>query len=188
MKNNIHIILYFFNFYEDRKFGDDEIPIIEEIVNHKSSKIIYVITHSNPNASNKQKKKCIIQINEGIQNKTKNNSKVFQETQEGGMLKASEENVVFVNFHLDKKTNSQEFGKKELFKKIHDFFILSEDYKEYSSNKNKYNKDFIEKEAERLREEGKHLLLSNKVWCGVVGIIPIFDWVMQKYVIKKNAV
>ena len=56
MKNNIHIILYFFNFYEDRKFGDDEIPIIEEIVNHKSSKIIYVITHSNPNASNKQKK------------------------------------------------------------------------------------------------------------------------------------
>ena len=121
MKNNIHIILYFFNFYEDRKFGDDEIPIIEEIVNHKSSKIIYVITHSNPNASNKQKKKSIIQINEGIQNKTKNNSKVFQETQEGGMLKASEENVVFVNFHLDKKTNSQEFGKKELFKKIHDF-------------------------------------------------------------------
>ena len=104
------------------------------------------------------------------------------------MLKASEENVVFVNFHLDKKTNSQEFGKKELFKKIHDFFILSEDYKEYSSNKNKYNKDFIEKEAERLREEGKHLLLSNKVWGGVVGIIPIFDWVMQKYVIKKNAV
>ena len=189
MKNKIHIILYFLNYLEERKFSDEEIPIIEEIINY-NAKIIYVITHSTISITNKQKKKCINQINEGIQEKSKKNQNVYAQTQENGVLKASEENVVFVNFHKDKKTGSQPFGKMELFRKIHDFFILSEDYNEYLLNKDKKynNKEFIEKEAERLREEGKHLLLSNKVWGGIVGILPIADWALQKFVIKKNAV
>ena len=31
------------------------------------------------------------------------------------------------------------------------------------------------------------MLLSNKVWGGIVGIIPGIDWILQKFVIKKNA-
>lgn len=31
------------------------------------------------------------------------------------------------------------------------------------------------------------MLFSNKIWGGAVGIIPGIDWVLQKFVIKKNA-
>ena len=44
------------------------------------------------------------------------------------MLEAKENNVVFVNFRKD-DNNPEVFGKKELFQKIHDFFIDSESYK-----------------------------------------------------------
>ena len=38
--------------------------------------------------------------------------------------------------------------------------------------------------SKKLRPEDKE---SNKVWGGVVGIIPGLDWLLQKFVIKKNA-
>jgi hypothetical protein len=31
------------------------------------------------------------------------------------------------------------------------------------------------------------MLFWNKVWGGVVGILPGVDWVLQKFVVKKNA-
>ena len=45
----------------------------------------------------------------------------------------------------------------------------------------------IKENAEKLRARGKELLLANKVWGGIVGIIPGLDWVLQKFVVKKNA-
>ena len=30
-------------------------------------------------------------------------------------------------------------------------------------------------------------MLANKVWGGIVGIIPGIDWILQKFVVKKNA-
>ena len=39
----------------------------------------------------------------------------------------------------------------------------------------------------KLREEAKKILLSNKIWGSVVGILPGVDWALQKFVIKKNA-
>ena len=57
LKDNLHIILYFLNHQDKRAFGKLEVPFLEEIFKHKSSKIIYVITHSTPNANNNQKKK-----------------------------------------------------------------------------------------------------------------------------------
>ena len=100
------------------------------------------------------------------------------------MLHASEKNGAFVNFHKDIKTHFEPFGKRELFKKIHDFFVMSEDF---ISSKNKLDPNIIEKNALKLREQGRDLLFSNKVWGGVVGIIPGVDWALQKYVVKKNA-
>lgn len=41
IKDNLHIVLYFLRYTEDRKFMDLELPILEELVKHKSTKIIY---------------------------------------------------------------------------------------------------------------------------------------------------
>ena len=67
---------------------------------------------------------------------------------------------------------------------IHDFFIQSEDYK---NSLKKLDENLINENAARLRAQGKELLLANKVWGGVVGILPGIDWVLQKFVVKKNA-
>lgn len=97
---------------------------------------------------------------------------------------ASADNVVFVNFHRDNKNGFEPFGIQELFQKIYIYFIKSEDY--INSNE-KLDDQNVKKQAERLRAQAKEMLLSNKVWGGVVGIIPGVDWLLQKFVIKKNA-
>ena len=181
IKDNLHLILYFFNYNEDRLFMELEMPILEELCNHRSSKVIYVITHSDPDMDEIDKEIKINNINVGLQNITKSNSAVFKETKPGGMLMASLDNVVFVNFHKDNKTKFEPFGTKDLFRKMYDFFIKTEDY--INSNK----KQNYEEQAKRLRAQAEDILLSNKIWGGVVGIIPGVDWLLQKFVIKKNA-
>lgn len=57
IKDNLHIILYFINSSEKRTFQELELPILEEIIKHKSSKIIYVVTHCNKNMTANAKKK-----------------------------------------------------------------------------------------------------------------------------------
>ena len=183
IKDNLHIILYFLNYGEQRAFANLELPILEEVCNHKTSKIINVITHSNPNMDDQDKEDKIDNINEGLQNITIN-SKIHNETIDKGMLVASADNVVFVNFHRDNKNGFEPFGIQELFQKIYIYFIKSEDY--INSNE-KLDDQNVKKQAERLRAQAKEMLLSNKVWGGVVGIIPGDDWLLQKFVIKKNA-
>ena len=77
-----------------------------------------------------------------------------------------------------------QFGKKDLFEAIHDSFIQSEDYKK---SLEKLDENIIKENSDKLRARGKELLLRNKVWGGIVGIIPGLDWVLQKFVVKKNA-
>ena len=184
IKDNLHIILYFININGTRTFQELEAPILEEIIKHKTCKIIYVMTHCNKNISQNQKARKIRQIYEGIQGITKKNDAVFKETLEGGMLFPSLNNVVFVNFHKNYMDGSEPFGKKDLFKVIHDSFIQSEDYQK---SLEKLDENIIKENADKLRARGKELLLANKVWGGVVGIIPGLDWVLQKFVVKKNA-
>ena len=185
INDNLHIILYFIKYSEDRKFMELEYPIIEEVVKHKSSKLIYVITHSNPEIEEDDIEEEIKRINEGLQGITKDKKKnIVDEVKQGGKLFASKDNVVFVNFHKDLKSKFEPFGKKDLFQKIHDFFIESDDYKK---SLEKLDKEKINENAKKLREEGKDLLFANKVWGGVVGIIPGVDWALQKFVVKKNA-
>ena len=184
IKDNLHIILYFINYNEKRTFQELEEPILEEIIKHKTCKIIYVVTHCNNNINQNQKTRKIRQIYEGIQGITKKSEEVFKETLEGGMLFPSFNNVVFVNFHKNYDNGSQPFGKKDLFLTIHDCFIQSEDYKNSSK---KLDDKIIKENAEKLKLRGKEMLFSNKVWGGVVGIIPGVDWLLQKFVVKKNA-
>ena len=183
IKDNLHIILYFLNYGEPRTFSNLELPILEEICNYKKSKIIYVITHSNPNMNKEDKEEKIENINEGLQNITKN-SKIHDETNDKGMLVASLDNAVFVNFHRDNKNGFEPFGIKEIFKSIYIYFLKLENYDNLSK---KFDKDNVAKQAEKLRAQAKDMLLSNKIWGGVVGIFPGIDWIFQKFVIKKNA-
>jgi len=177
IKDNLHIILYFLNYHEVRKFERSEAPIFEEIKKHKSSKIIYVITHCNPNMDKFEKRDFIRTMKEGL-------NEIIND--EENILIPTMNNVVFLNFFLDLKTNFQPFGEKELYKKIHDFFIMSDVYQ--NSNKRKKNKEEIEKEALELRAKAKATLLSNKVFGAAIGAIPGVDWLVQKFLIKKDAV
>ena len=98
------------------------------------------------------------------------------------MLYPSINNVAFVNFHKNLDNGSEPYGKKDLFKMIHDHFIQSEDYK---NSLKKLDENLINENAARLRAQGKELLLANKVWGGIVGILPGIDWLLQKFVVKK---
>ena len=180
LNDKIHIILYFLNFSENRTFMELEYPMIEEILKHKNSKIIYVITHSKKDIKQKIKNKIFDRINSGIQGITKNK----QISNEIEMFKANENNVVFVNFHYDENFDIEPFGQKDLFKKIHDFFIETEDYKKF---KRELTKDEIEQNSLKLKLQAQSVLLPNKIWDAIVCIIPIVDIIIRKFVINKNA-
>lgn len=175
IKDNLHIILYFFNFLEEIKFSEFEKPMLEEIVKHKKSRIIYIITHSDMNIKSEEKSVFISQINEGVFN-------IIKQNEETDMLEANFNNVVFVNFKLDKV---EPFGVDELFQKIYDFFIESEDYK---TSLKELNPEIIKKDAEQLRQTAKSILIYHKIGAGVVGMIPGLDFLVQKYLIKKDAI
>ena len=79
MIDKIHIILYFLNYRDKRAFMEIEYLMLDEILKHESSQIIYVLTHSNPNLTGKKKEEIIERINSGIdgifENKKKNEKK-----------------------------------------------------------------------------------------------------------------
>ena len=181
LKDSIHIILYFLNFKETRTFMELEYPILEEITKHESAKVIYVMTHST-SKNPKNKKKIFDRINSGIQGVARNKP-IFNKIK---MFEATENNVIFVNFHYDEDLEIEPFGKKEFFKKIHDSFVNSENYKK--SLEKLSNKKDIEKTALKLRAQAQSILLPNKIWGAAVGIIPFADWAIQKFIIKENAV
>ena len=131
------------------------------------------------------KEEKIRNINEGLQNVTKDNSNIYKETELGRLLNASSENVVFVNFHRDNKTGFEEFGIENLFQTIYNHFVETEDY--INSTKTINNDDYIQKQAEKLRAQAEDVLFSHKIWGGLVGIIPGLDLFIQKFLIKKDA-
>lgn len=156
-----------------------EYPIIQEIIKQgKKAKLIYVITHSKLNPDSKAKNRIIDKINSGIYGITKNKpikNKI-------GLFKANNNNVVFVNFYKDNENKIPPFGKYELFKKIRDFFIISESYKQ---SQQQLSEKGLQDTIEKLKAEARHILLPNKIWGAVVGIIPFADWMIQKFIIKK---
>ena len=182
IKDNLHIILYFFNYHNKRSFENLELPMIEEIIKHQSSKIIYVVTHYKKNdeddedEENELKEEYIRRINSGIQlisKKSKNNVKISQ------FMCASLNNTIFVNFHDE---NFKEVGTEKLFNKIGEFFISSEDYLSFQKS---LSEDEIKIRAEILRKRAKDIVMSNKIWGTIIGLIPGIDWLIQKFVIKK---
>ena len=184
LKDKIHIILYFFNYNDDRLFTNNEFPLFDEIIKYPSIKIIYVITHANPQMTDNIKKSYIDNINKGLNKKRniKNYDEISKKIKE--QMKAKLDNVVFINFKKDLKWNAEPFGKEDLFKKLYDAFIETEDYK---SSLKELSTEEIDKKCEHLRNEARNVVFWNKIGGGFVGIIPGIDWILQKYVIKKNA-
>ncbi len=185
IRDKIHIILYFLTYSEDRTFMKLEAPILEELVNFKEGKVIYVITHSNPSMDDEDKEEKIQSINEGLKGVLKN-SKIFNQTEKGGFLEANLDNVVFVNFHNDKKTNFKKFGITELYHKIHEFFIQSKDYKDFKNNE-ELNIDELNERVEILKTRANDIVFANKIFGGIFHCIPPLG-LIEIFVIRKNAV
>ena len=191
IKDNLHIILYFFNYNDKRSFMALEKPILEEILQHNSSKIIYVITNSIKNIKEQQIKKTIQRINSGLEtifninnNIINDNNEIMENQKKYERLKASDDNTVFVNFLKNTDLGTKPFGIDKLFQKIHDYFEKSDDCKNLME---KLSPEAIEKKVSQLREEAEDALLANKIWGGAVGIVPGVDLLLQKFLIKKNA-
>ena len=180
LKDNIHILLYFFNYYDARTFMELEYPILEEISKNINSKLIYVITKCKPNLNIKRKKLVYDKINSGFQGITKN--KPLQE--KFNFFKANENNVVFVNFRKDEDIG-EPFGKNELFKKIHDFFLETKSYKDSLEN---LTPEKVKEKIEILKTKARYYLLPYKIFGGLSGIFPFVDIAIQKFVINKNAI
>ena len=185
LKDRIHCYLYFLNF-SNRGFTDFEAPIFEKIIKIKEAKIIYVITHSPPNLEEDDIEEYINNFNENIDKLSQN--KIFNDKQKKEIkiiLEASKKNVVFVNFRKNIKNNYNIFGIEDLFERIKYFFHESENYKK---SLEKLTEKRIKEQALKLKEQAKKVVLWNKIGGGIVGIIPGLDWVLQRYVIKENAV
>ena len=184
LKDKIHIILYFMNYSktkDTRAFTDLEYQMLEQMTKHKSSKVIYVITRGKQNLSEKNKKKFFEKINSGLQGGATKNEAIKNNID---MLKANDNNVVFVNFRVD-EDNPVIFGKKELFRKIYEFFLESESYRYF---KETLNDEKLNAEIERLKSDAWYQLLPYKIWGGIVGIFPLADMALQKFVINKKAI
>jgi len=180
MKENLHIILYFLNFNEKRAFTKLEYPMFEEIIKHESAKIIFVITHSSPNIQKKIKQKIYDRINSGIQGITKD-TQIQNKIEK---FNASENNVVFVNFHKNDLNGDEPFGQKELYNKIHDFFIESNDYK---NSLKELNEEQLELQISKLRKQAEDIIHWHKVGISILSIIPILGDVGNIF-IKKDAI
>ena len=185
LKDRIHCYLYFLNF-SNRGFTDFEAPIFEKIIKIKEAKIIYVITHSPPNLEEDDIEEYINNFNESINKLSQN--KIFNDNQKKELkiiLEATKKNVVFVNFRKNIKNNYNIFGIEDLFERIKCFFHESENYKK---SLEKLTEERIKEQALKLKEQAKKVVLWNKIGGGIVGIIPGLDWVLQRFVIKENAV
>jgi len=180
MKENLHIILYFLNFNEKRAFTKLEYPMVEEIIKHESAKIIYVITHSSPNIQKKIKQKIYDRINSGIQGITKD-TQIQNKIEK---FNASENNVVFVNFLKNDLNGDKPFGQKELYNKIHDFFIESNDYK---NSLKELNEEQLELQISKLRKQAEDIIHWHKVGIYILSAIP-FLFEIENILIKKDAI
>ena len=184
LKEQIHVILYVLKSTDERMFLDLEYDMIKEISNQKKSKLLYVLTHSSKKTN---KEEIIDRINVGIKNildknKNENLDTIFLK------MRANEDNCIFVNFHEEEYKPICGIG--QLFSKISLAAKETDIYNKYT-NKNLSDSQFkklIKEEADKRKEKAEKILLYHSIGAGAIGTIPGVDLVVQKYVIKKNAI
>ena len=186
----LHIILYFIKSTDERMFTEMEYKIFKQIIQIEDIRIIYILTYSTQKTDHKE---LIDMINTGIKSVTENafNKKKLNDIEKFNIikkLKASEGNTVFVNFYSSNKNDV--YGISDFFDTIGDHVEASKIYQKFQENcflnKDEFN-ERIKEEAEIRRLKAKDILFKHKIGGGVIGMIPLIDWALQKYVIQKDA-
>ena len=190
LRDQLHIILYFIKSTDERMFTEMEYRIFKQIIQIEDIRIIYILTYSSKKTIHKE---LIDMINMGIKSSTENafNKKKLNEIEKFNIikkLKASEGNTVFVNFYSTNKNDI--YGISDFFDTIGDHVEASKVYQKYQENcylnKDEFN-ERIKEEAEIRRLKAKDILFKHRIGGGVIGMIPLIDWALQKYVIQKDA-
>ena len=190
LKDELHIILYFIKATDERMFSEMEIKIFTQIAKHEDLRVIFVLTHSSSKTDHKE---LIDMINTGIKGvieKAKVKNKIKEEQIIGikNKLKSKESNTVFVNFYPTSKNDI--YGINEFFDTIGDHIEASKVYQSFQEgcylDKESF-KERIKQEAEIRRIRAKDVLFKHKIGGGIIGMIPVVDWALQKYVVQKDA-
>ena len=190
LKDELHIILYFIKSTDERMFSEMEYKIFKQISKHEDVRIIFVLTHS---SSKTDQKELIDMINTGINGvieNRQNKNKIKKEELDkiNNKIKASETNTVFVNFYPTAKND--EYGINEFFDTIGDHIEASKVYQNFQAGRYLDEESFkerIKEEAEIRRIKAKDVLFKHRIGGGIIGMIPVVDWALQKYVIQKDA-
>jgi GTP-binding protein EngB required for normal cell division len=190
LRDQLHIILYFIKSTDERMFTEMEYKIFKQICQIEDIRIIYILTYSSPKTDHKE---LIDMINTGIKSVTENafNKKKLNDSEKFTIikkLKASEGNTVLVNFYSTAKNDV--YGISDFFDTIGDHVEASKVYQKFQSNcyltKDEFN-ERIKEEAEIRRLKAKDVLFKHRIGGGLIGMIPLIDWALQKYVIQKDA-
>ena len=195
LQDQIHIFLYFIKSTDERMFTEMEYKIFKQILQHKDSYVIYVLTHSSEKTD---KNEIFDMINTGIRGVIDNHKKhktslITQKDLEQFQniylkMTATQDNCVFVNFH---KTNKLPvYGISDFFNKMVLFMERTEAYKRFQRN-NFINEEEFEKkikEEARIRKiRAKALISRHKIGSAIAGFLPGADYFANKYFIKKDA-
>ena len=192
LQDQIHIFLYFIKSTDERMFSEMEYYIFKQILEHKDSFVIYVLTHSTEKTDRKE---IFDMINTGIKGVINNRRKKDlidennEEKYQNIYLKmvATNDNCVFVNFH---KTNKPMYGISDFFTKIASFTERTESYKRFQKSSFISDEEFQEKikeEAKIRKIRAKALISRHKIGSAIAGIIPGADFVANRFFIKKDA-
>ena len=190
LKDEIHIILYFIKSTDERMFSEMEYKIFKQISKHEDVRVIFVLTHSSSKTDHKE---LIDMINTGIKGvlentQKKNKLKTDEISKINNKIKASESNTIFVNFYSTQK--KEEYGISEFFDIIGDHIEASKVYQNFQADCSLDKESFKEKikeEAEIRKVKAKDVLFKHRIGGGIIGMIPVVDWALQKYVVQKDA-
>lgn len=181
IKKKFHVVLILFSYVQDRMFSEFEYPVIEEICKIKDAKILYVLTKSKNDIDKNIKNKFAININtslEPIYEKLKNEIKKEKAEK---IIKATTENMIFVNYYDDIKTGFTKNGIDELYKKLCEILKDTAEYKKFQKIS---NKDEIRKFANEIKEKADSALTGNKVTGFLTGFVPFSNFINKKKAIQ----
>ena len=194
LQDQIHIFLYFIKSTDERMFSEMEYKIFEQIVLHKDSFVIYVLTHSSEKTD---KNEIYDMINTGIKGVIDSNKKRKEIINEYDLkiyeeiylkMVATADNCTFVNFH---KTNKLPlYGLSDFFNKIALFAERTEAYRRFQKNsclsEEEFEKKIIE-EAKIRKIRAKALISRHKIGSAIAGVLPGGDYLVNRFFIKKDA-
>ena len=194
LQDQIHIFLYFIKSTDERIFTEMEYKIFKQIVKHKDSFVIYVLTHSSEKTD---KKEIYDMINTGIKGVIDNKKRKIELISQKDIIKyqniylkmvATADNCTFVNFH--KTSKSPKYGLSDFFSRIALFMERTEAYKRFQKNSYLTEEEFEKKiiEEARIRKiRAKAILSRHKIGSGIAGLLPGADYFANKFFIKKDA-